>query len=495
MKKKIVFKNIIFSLIRQLIQMVYGFIVPIILIKKFGSSTNGLVSSITQFLAYVELLEGGIGPIIKNALFEPLVKKQENKINDILGATDKFFKRISYIFIIYIVVLCFLYPLINNEFSKVFTITLLLIISLSTFFEYFLGIKYKIILQADQKNYVLDMIDVICCIFNLIIIVVLVKFNFNIQAVKLFSACIFICKPLAYKYYFEKNYKYKINKKSNYKFKKQWDGLYHHIAATVQSNTDVVLLTIFSNFSAISIYSIYSLITNGIKLIVTSLTSGIDAFLGKMMVSNNLEDLREKFNQYSIVYYTLITILLTCTLLLINPFVKLYTSGIDDLNYVQPLFGYLMVLAQFNFVIRYPYSTLVYAKGHFKETRNFSIVEPIVNLVISIVLVQKYNIIGVVIGTIISMLIRSFGFISYGTKNILKQRYIKSYKIITISYLEMIFIFVINLIYVRINIDNFIIWVLYAIVMLMIVTTIVIIVNYIFYKEDFKKIVRRFKHE
>ena len=59
----------------------------------------------------------------------------------------------------------------------------------------------------------------------------------------------------------------------------------------------------------------------------------------------------------------------------------------------------------------------------------------------------------------------------------------------------MIFIFVINLIYVRINIDNFIIWVLYAIVMLMIVTTIVIIVNYIFYKEDFKKIVRRFKHE
>ena len=74
MNKKIVIKNIISSLIFQFSTIVYGFIIPILIIKKYGSGVNGLVSSITQFIAYISLLEAGIGPVIKNALFKPIVE-------------------------------------------------------------------------------------------------------------------------------------------------------------------------------------------------------------------------------------------------------------------------------------------------------------------------------------------------------------------------------------------------------------------------------------
>lgn len=54
--KKVVL-NIITSLLLQVIILICGFIVPKLIITNFGSDVNGLISSITQFLAYISLLE------------------------------------------------------------------------------------------------------------------------------------------------------------------------------------------------------------------------------------------------------------------------------------------------------------------------------------------------------------------------------------------------------------------------------------------------------
>ena len=104
--KKTIIKNILSSFIYQAITIVYGFIVPVMIIKKFGSEVNGLISSIAQFLAYISLLEGGIGPVIKNALYKPLVEKNKEEVGNILGKANLFFKRISYVLLAYILFLC-----------------------------------------------------------------------------------------------------------------------------------------------------------------------------------------------------------------------------------------------------------------------------------------------------------------------------------------------------------------------------------------------------
>ena len=72
MRSKKAIYNIITSIILQLIMIVYGFVVPKIIINNFGSDVNGLVSSITQFLAYITLLESGFGPVVKSALYKPI---------------------------------------------------------------------------------------------------------------------------------------------------------------------------------------------------------------------------------------------------------------------------------------------------------------------------------------------------------------------------------------------------------------------------------------
>ena len=491
MGKKTIIKNIFSSLITQSIRLVYGLIIPALIIGHFGSNVNGLISSITQFLAYITLLEGGIGPIIKNALFKPLVNKDKNELANILETTDKFFKIIAYVFLIYILILCFIYPyIVSNQFDFIFTLSLLIIISISNFFEYFVSIKYKLFLQSDQKNYIIDNINLIGYILNLIVIILLVNLGFNIQIIKLVSAFVYLIKPLLLKKYFKKYYDIKPNKNSKYKLEKKWDGLTHHLAATIQSNTDIVILTIFNSLTNVSIYAVYALVTNSLRSIIISLTNGIDAFFGKLMVEKN-NDINQKFNRYSAIFYTLITIILSSALILIIPFVSVYTKGVHDANYIQPIFAYLLIFAEFNFVIRYPYSTIVYAKGHFKETRNFSIIEPIVNIIISVVLVYKFGLIGVAIGTLISTTIRSFGFIIYASKNILNVSIKKSLFLVFLSLVEMLIYFGIHILIGNIFVKNYFEWFILALIVFIIVTVVTIIINSLFYIKDLKLIYQK----
>ena len=107
MKKKTI-KNIIFSLLTQIICIICGFVVPKLMIQKYGSETYGLVTSITQFLAYITLFESGIGLVTKSALYKAIASKNKKEISSILHYTQKFFNKILLIFVFYIVILCFI---------------------------------------------------------------------------------------------------------------------------------------------------------------------------------------------------------------------------------------------------------------------------------------------------------------------------------------------------------------------------------------------------
>ena len=123
MLKNPIIKNVSSSLLYQLVALIYGLIIPKLIIESYGSSVNGLIASITQFLGYIVLLEAGLGPIIKNLLFKPIVEKNKEDIERILGATSKFFKRISFAFLLYLGVLCVLLPnLVKDSFSTTYTI-------------------------------------------------------------------------------------------------------------------------------------------------------------------------------------------------------------------------------------------------------------------------------------------------------------------------------------------------------------------------------------
>ena len=489
MRSKKAIKNIIASLGQQVITFICGLIVPRAIIGAFGSNVNGLISSITQFLAYITLLEAGIGPVIKSVLYKPIANNDKKQIEKILKSSQKFFRLISLIFIIYLIILCFVYPqILCEEFDKFFTISLILIISISTFAEYFLGIIYRLYLQAEQKYYVVSIIQIVTTILNAILVVVLINIGYNVQTVKLCSAFIFVLRPILQSIYVKQ--KYNINLKNvneKYNLKQKWDGLAQHIASVVHGNTDVAVLTIFIGTVEVSVYSVYLFIINGIKSLVQSFIGGIDASFGDMIAKEETENLNRSFKIYELFYFTITTIIYAISMILILPFIKIYTAGIKDANYYRPVFAILIVIAEFIWSIRQPYNELVKASGHFKETRAGAWIEAVLNLTLSIILVFKFGIIGVAIGTLVAMLIRTIEFMYHTSKYILKRNIIENIKRVLILIMEVLIVVPLGF-YISqyITVNSYINWIINAIIVAVISAIIVIPTNLIIYKNETK---------
>ncbi len=499
MRSKKAFKNIITSLLFQFCTIICGFIVPKLIIDNFGSKVNGLITSITQFLAYITLLESGIGPVIKAKLYKPIAQKNKSEIQNILYASEKFFKVLSRIFLIYISLLCIIYPMIvASDFDTFFTVSLILIISISTFAEYYFGMTYKLFLQADQKGYVISIIQIITTVFNTIFVIILIKLGVEIQFVKLMTATIYVARPLFLKYYFNRKYDIKyFDVDKNYKLDKKWDGLAQHIASVIHTNTDVVVITIFLNVLEVSVYSVYMLVVNGVKRIAEALTGGIEATFGDMISKNEKETLRNRFDQYEFLYLNILTILFSCTLILITPFVSVYTSKIADVNYVLPLFGFLIVLAEFVHSIRMPYNLLTLSAGHFKETRTGAWVEAVLNIVLSVILVFHYGLVGVAIGTLVAMIIRTIEFVIHASKYILERSIFISMKKFMVLILETSVLLLLNYwLSPYIIINSYLSWFLFAILVFFMSCLFVFPVSLLIFKDQrslIKKILMRKK--
>ena len=495
MRSKKAILNIIASLILQVVTIICGFIVPRLIIGNFGSSVNGLVTSITQFLAYITLLESGFGPVVKSILYKPIANKNKNEIERILKASEKFFRTISYIFIAYIIILCLALPMIvSNEFNTLFSLSLVIIISISTFAEYYFGMTYRLYLQAEQKTYITSIIQIATTILNTIVIVLLIYFGSTIQVVKLASALIFVLRPILQNIYVKKKYNISLKKvDSNYKIKQKWDGLAQHIAFVIHSNTDIVILTIFLNTIEVSVYSIYMLVINGVKNLVQAFTKGIDASFGDMLAKGEKDSLNSGFKIYELFYLTITTIAFIVTFQVILPFISVYTKGITDANYYRPTFAYLIVIAELFWAVRQPYNDLVKTAGHFKETKKGAWVECGVNIVLSVILVFKYGIVGVAIGTLVAMIIRTIEFMYHTSKYILDRSVWYTFKRLIIIAIEVIIVVIISSLIPSIAVTNYITWAIQAVIIAVIASIVVITINCLIYREDVKGIINIMK--
>lgn len=406
--------------------MLSGLILPRIIIGTFGSELNGMVSSITQFLSFISLLEGGLGAVVLAELYKPINDKDDNQIKSILCSSQKFFSKLAFIFVIYTVVLSIVYSYIfQTDYSFGFVCSLVYILSFTTLVQYLFAITFKLLLQAQQKIYIVNIVSTATVLINLILSVILIHIFPSIHLIKLCSAFAFLLQPIVFKFFVEKKFRnLKSNEsKNNYIISNRWDGFAQNLAHFVNLNTDIVVITLFLSLADVSVYTVYLLPITALRSIISSMTNSYQSALGKYYAQGEKDLLKtnfEKFNRFNLS----ITIAMfgTC-LILIVPFVSLYTQNIHDANYYQPIFAILITVANMFFCIREPFRFLVLAAGKFKETNFGAVMEVIINLALSLILITRYSLIGVAIGTLIAVVYRFVYLIVYLKKNVLQKRF------------------------------------------------------------------------
>ena len=104
--------NAFLGLFNQFITLALGLIIPRLVLVNYGSETNGLLTTVTQIFTYVALLEAGIGNASVNAFYKPIVGKDVDGISDVFCATQKYFRKVTILYAVCVVVLSFGYPLV-----------------------------------------------------------------------------------------------------------------------------------------------------------------------------------------------------------------------------------------------------------------------------------------------------------------------------------------------------------------------------------------------
>lgn len=162
-KTQMLMATYVSQFVLQLVLIASAFFVTKTIVLIYGSEINGLMISINQFIAYFALAEAGIAGAAIYALYSPLSYGDNKKISLIFLTVKKMFWQSGGLFILLLMMFAYIYPLLveTEIVSMTEFLLLVFILSIPELFNFFWMSKYRVLLTADKKIYVLSYASII----------------------------------------------------------------------------------------------------------------------------------------------------------------------------------------------------------------------------------------------------------------------------------------------------------------------------------------------
>lgn len=439
----------------KVIVIALGFIIPRIVLVNYGSDVNGVITSIGQIFGYMALLEAGIGRAARNMLYKPIVNRDRDGVSYVASVAQRYFRKFTFFYGIGVVLLSIFIPLMWNTNVDKSTIFLLVFFEgMSGVLSFWFTQTPSIILEADGKSYVNNLVGSIKTILYSIAKIVIVSLAIRIDALQYAYFLITIVRVIIYKLYFKKNYNW-INYKlapPKTKLKERTAYVIDEIAWTVFSSTDLIVLSTFASTSMSSVYSIYNMVYGAISTLTTAIYNSVSYLLGQAFFED-IKKYEKVHDAFMSVFIGVQTIIMSATYILILPFIELYTKGIADVNYIYRDVPLLFCLIQMLSWSRYITGNLASIAGFAKQISVVSLAEAIMNILFSLLLVGKYGISGVLWATVIALPVKVVYCAYISDKKVFGRSYRKTFSILGINYLMFTIILCVNN-YIKIDIVN-----------------------------------------
>ncbi|WP_310602895.1 lipopolysaccharide biosynthesis protein [Anaerosporobacter sp.] len=403
-KKKATLLMLILAILNSGLVAIFNLIYNNLIMRNYGSDINGLISTLTQFVGLFAIIEGGFTTAAVVSIYEPYTTKNYEKLNDILYTTKRVYVRIGLIITIAVLAVGTIYlKFIDSPFSYNRTYMLLIVTVMSTSLSLCFQSKYTVLLQGVNREYIQVGISLIVKTLTWILSIVLLVSYADIIWVYGINVLNIILNIGCNRWYEKKNFQF-ATYKGNYDkrlIKGTGDVLFQKIANTLFTSTDLVLISSGVGLAAASVYNLYQQI---FRSIFGLLSSGVQApfnSLGHLWSEGDKQKIDYYFKMYFKITLLASTIIFTITASLIVNFVYVYTIGINDINYVRSELAILFFLQYFVQIINRPFGTMLNVTGNFAKQNVQCAVAAIANLVISIVLMVKFGISGVIFGSFI----------------------------------------------------------------------------------------------
>lgn len=404
MRARNVFRNTCFSLTLEAMMLAFGLIMPRLIILTYGSSVNGLTSTINQIISVINLLQAGAVGASIFEMYKPAAEGDYGKISVIYTASKRYFNRLGGVFLgIILAVTPYVVWRQSDSGLPPWAIAIsVLILGINAGFSFFFYACYDIIFSAHQMNFQMSLSGIIerLAYYGLLFLVISAKIHFVFMYLAVLLGG--TTKALYLAYAFNKSYKKKliaVERNNPYKVKNKGHLLVNQIATQVVESSPVLIISSALGLRYASVYAVYNLIQQTLRTVFSTVQYSVAASFGNVTVSENREKVNHVFNLIHFVFMMMGTFLYTCTAFLFMPFVALYTSRFSDVDYSQPLLAFLIVAYAISWCLYMPYFMASNAYGLFKETSHQSVICGIIAILISSISVRQ-NISLVLIGVI-----------------------------------------------------------------------------------------------
>lgn len=442
--------NIVIILVMQVLTFMYSLVSKNLFLSEFSLSAYGVVDLFGSFFNSLLLLEMGFGTILIYNLYKPLADNDKEKIEKQLSIFKTIYFCISVIIVgISLIILPFIYNIFNIAYDgKILVYEIYLANIVHVLFKYHYLNKTSI-LDASQYKYFSNTISIV--IETVVFITKFISIVIFKNIYLFFFAQLFIPSISYYIQSLIVNKKYKIGKIKFASFEeiKECRVLHQckkYIYATIYSlvffSMDNIIISMVLSTDAVAYTTNYnSLFATGWQVAITIMVAIRGIMADFVNNTNNNEDKKQMFDVVSSFNFIVSSLLLVGFYSLIDNFIGLWIGS----NFIiaRDIMLALLLVKTMDCLFE-PVNSIFIIEGYIFKEKWPLIISALTNFILTILLLNKYGLIGAYYATIIALIIKwagKFYYIVFGVFKDFKVSVISRYLIFSIVIgLEMFFI-------------------------------------------------------
>lgn len=403
--------NSAMSIVTQVLTVVLNFAVKTVFIKMLNDEYLGVNGLFTNIITMLSLADLGIGIAIPYSLYKPLAKKDEHKINVLMNFYKKVYTIIGIaVLLIGLSLTPFLGLIIKDIPKNVPHLSLIYILFVIHSASSYFFVYKKFLIDSDQKGYITSRIIFTFSTLLSIIQIILLITTKNYILFLLSSIILVIIQNIYISSKANKLYPFIKNKTDEKLEKEDMEGIKKNVSSlfiykvgtVIMNGTDNIIISKFIGLIIVGFYSNYVLIINSITTVLNQIFNAITSSIGNLVVTTNKKRSKEVYDNLNFANFWLYALFGVCIIVLINPFINIWIGK----KYVMGFsIVFLLVLNFYVLGMQSVTNSFRNAYGLFWIAKYRPIIMVIINIVISVVLVQFIGIEGVLIGTLVSRLV------------------------------------------------------------------------------------------
>ncbi len=448
MRKRIYFKNSLYSVFNYLLVISLSLVVRKVLVECFPIEYVGYESVFADIFTLLSIADMGMESIITYNLYDSLVRDRE-QIPRVMYQARRMYTNIA--IVVVLIGITFL-PFISGGMSEntknrelIIVIYIIQVVNLGI--SYYTGYK-RLLLLADQKEYLIIKWDSLILILVQVsrIIVLLCFHNYCIYV----GLCIIQTLAQNIGINIKCNREYGLLLKNNNNVsggmpnvkKDMGNFLCHRISSIVYSATDNIIISSILGLSVVGLYSNYYMVAKYTYSFSSRMMKPMQASIGNFLYSSGkVEKKIGLLSMLNIVAFIVASWVFHSLLQLSTPFITWWLGT----EYIQN--QTLVFLLAFNFFIAINQDFIYFFRnsyGEYEYDKKYMIVSAIVNLFFSVVLGIIYGLEGIVVATIMGHMFIWYGRVKFVYKHLfglnIRKYWIGQFKTIGILVIQYILI-------------------------------------------------------